>query len=167
MGNVTHNLYDAYTGNLLESYRTVGTAGTKYNHTRYEYQYGQPAAVYRIASDGQETRIASNQYNAYGRLTSTTDADNLTSYFADDQNGNRTHVWHNWLDPDGVRNSVALVTVTTYDSNGPGDGRRRDSVNRHHATTCAFHPRCFHLSRAQPSQRAHETVRERRRLRCL
>ncbi|MBN2224505.1 MAG: putative Ig domain-containing protein, partial [Deltaproteobacteria bacterium] len=116
--NTTYNVYDVYTGDLLETY-LIGrdTGGVKLNHTRYEYQWGQLTATYQISPGGVETLISSAQYDDYGQLLSTTDANQLTRYYAYDWNGNQTHAWHNWVDPDGVLNTVVLLTITTYDAN--------------------------------------------------
>jgi RHS repeat-associated protein len=122
-GNVTHNVYDSYTGNLLETYVTEGIDNPshpkpKLNHTRYIYDGdGDLTATYQIDVDGNETVVSLSTYDEDGRVASTTDASNVITYFVYDWNGNQTHTWYNWLDPDGVRNAVTLVSLTIYDDN--------------------------------------------------
>jgi len=125
-GNTTHNVYDAYTGNLRETYTTSprpagegqgeGGSTVRLNWTRYTYLYGMPLATYRVSSDGQtETLVAQTEYNDAWRVASTTDASGVTRYFGYDANGNQTHSWHNWTDPAGAVHTI--VSRTTYDAN--------------------------------------------------
>ena len=117
-GVITHNIYHPYTGDLLETYLTQGQSPTKYSHSRFEYENGQVIRSYRVANNGTEYLVLSTEFDSNGHASSTTDAAGLSHYFGYDSNGNQTHSWYVWHDPDtsDPRPDVTLVTVTTYDA---------------------------------------------------
>ena len=113
-GATDHSIYHPRTGGLLESYSTDGKSGVKWNHTRYEYSYGRLTKTFRVESDGQETLISSTDYDVYGRVKSTTDAADVTTYYGYDNNGNQTHSWYHWVDEDQDK-TLVVVSKTNYD----------------------------------------------------
>src|SRR5262249_28234783 len=117
-GDETHNIYDFSTNLLLETYLTHGDSGPKFNHQRFEYDFGNPVRTYNVSNDGTEILVSQNDYNSDGRLKSTTSAGpsanvpGLTRYFGYDENGNQIYTWNNWIDLNGQLANVTVVTHT-------------------------------------------------------
>ncbi len=122
-GFVTHNVYDHYTGNLLETYVTEGEGTQKHNHSKFVYDdvYGRLTETYQV--DGtNELLISKTSYDSdTGRVDWTQQADlkegvdGVKQYFGYDANGNQTHSWSNWTN--GV-SSYALLSLTVLDDEG-------------------------------------------------
>lgn len=121
---ITHNIYDPYNGNLLETYVTEGDNTQKHNHSKFEYDsYGRIAKTYQL--DGsKEVAVSETHYDQYGRVAWTKETDHNTAtpglkrYFGYDTNGNQTHSWSNWTDPNAPAIKIATVSVTDFDAEG-------------------------------------------------
>jgi len=121
-GVISHSVYDNKTGDLLERYSTKGDSGAKFNRTRYVYQNGRVTDSYQVAADGTEILLSHTEYYdsgvSLGLAKSTTDAAGVTRYFGYDNNGNQTHSWSVWTNPNQAGSHVTLATVNVYDEEG-------------------------------------------------
>ncbi|MEM9365154.1 MAG: putative Ig domain-containing protein [Planctomycetota bacterium] len=118
-GIVTHNVFEPYTGNLLESYVTEGDSDHRFNHSRFGYnQSGLLTATYQVDGSTEQLISRTNYDPLTGRIAWTADASGNRQYFGYDLNGNQTHSWSNWTDGGSPATEHSLVSVTEYDPDG-------------------------------------------------
>jgi RHS repeat-associated protein len=115
----SHNVYDASTGNLIESYVQTPDSTVRYNHTRFVYDQGRVVVTYRVDGDN-EFLLSETDYDVYGHVQWTKDSRGNKRYYLYDTNGQQTHSWSNWTN--GV-DDIATVSFTVYD----GEGRVKET----------------------------------------
>ncbi|MEM8876121.1 MAG: putative Ig domain-containing protein, partial [Planctomycetota bacterium] len=121
LGNQTVNEYD-------KQGRLRSTIDSEGNKTEYVYNtQGNLRTIYRYDDANRRIESGTFSYDNHGRLIQTTEVDAggdsgnqapVTRYFAYDEEGNQTHAWHVWTDPQDSNSQKTLVNVTAYDEEG-------------------------------------------------
>ena len=129
LGNETRNEYDSETGRLLKTIDTLGT------QTIYQYD-DNGNLTSTIQTDASETQQITNSTSVYedGVLVSSTRG-GVTRYFGYDSDGNQTHNWTVWTDPDNASNYITIATVTEYDEEGRTTGTSQYELDGADITT--------------------------------
>jgi len=99
-----------YVDGLLK--RTVDATG---NITEFDYLFGQLIGTRQIDDQGRSVSESYFGYDFAGRLTSSTDANNVTRRFVYDEVGNQTLSYYHWVNPASSNDVRTVVARTVYD----------------------------------------------------
>lgn len=135
LGHTTVNTYDS-------DNRLTQTTDAQGNVTRYVYDTsgGNLERVIQIDDAGREIVPSRFVYDTNGRLIETVDLNDVSRYFAYDDDGNQTHSWSVWQDdPDSPSAFKTLVSVTAYDTEGRVTGSAQHTFDVAYTGTPADH----------------------------